>query len=99
MNTANSTEFIKEFIALVRFIAAGEPNIGFLGKERIEIHRVGGDNIESLGTDEDEMCPPQDAMDEAETECWRKEHTYREIYKLRAAVCPLGDVLGRGSHI
>ena len=45
MNTASRTAFIKEFVALVRFISAGEANIGFLGKERKEIHRISGESV------------------------------------------------------
>ena len=76
MNTVSRTEFIKEFVALVRFIAAGEANIGFLGKERMEIHRAESASItpEDLQRNEDEICPPQEEFEKAEEESWRKEH-------------------------
>ena len=72
MNTLNRTAFIKEFIALVRFIAAGEANIGFLGKERTEIHRGESKLPKDMEDEEGEVQPPQEAMDHAEEERWRQ---------------------------
>jgi hypothetical protein len=58
------TEFIKQFVALVRFVAAGEANIGFLGKYRTSIHRM----EESRETP---LRPSQMEMDEKEEVAWR----------------------------
>ena len=52
MNTNDRTEFIKEFVALVRFVAAGEANVGFLRKEGGPIHRTTG--VGERGNAEDE---------------------------------------------
>ena len=68
-NTVDRTDFIKEFIALLRFIAAGEANIGFLGKKCKEIHRSKDDKGE-LQLDE-MFYPPQEEMDETEEGIWR----------------------------
>jgi hypothetical protein len=62
------TEFIKEFVALLRFVAAGEANVGFLRKDGTEIHRKMDDVIEE---DEQAVCPPQEEMEEAEEISWR----------------------------
>lgn len=58
------TEFIEQFVALVRFVAAGEANIGFLGKHRTSIHRTEGSR-------ETPLRPPQMEMDEKEEAAWR----------------------------
>lgn len=68
-NTVDRTDFIKEFIALLRYIAAGEANIGFLGKKCKEIHRANNDENE-LQADE-VLHPPQEEMDDAEEKMWR----------------------------
>lgn len=62
------TEFIKEFVALLRFVAAGEANVGFLRKDCVEIHRKTDDVVEE---DERALCPPQEEMEEAEEISWR----------------------------
>ena len=40
LDTRDRTDFIKEFVALLRFVAAGEANVGFLRKDGVEIHRT-----------------------------------------------------------
>jgi hypothetical protein len=62
------TDFIKEFVALLRFVAAGEANVGFLRKNGVEIHRKPDDVDEE---DERVVCPPQEEMEEAEEVSWR----------------------------
>ena len=51
------TEFIKHTVALFRFVAAGEANIGHVRKDATEIHRKGD-------IDEPVEYPPQRAIDE-----------------------------------
>ena len=68
-NSVDRTDFIKEFIALVRFVAGGEANIGFLGKNRPEIHRT-----DKNKGDKQILHPPQEEMDENEEEIWRMAH-------------------------
>ena len=68
-NTFDRTEFIKEFVALIRFVAAGEANIGFLGKNCHEIHPM--DNRSQI--DGAEMFRlPQEELNENEEELWRR---------------------------
>jgi hypothetical protein len=69
-NTSDRTEFIKEFVALVRFVAAGEANMGFLGKNCSEIHRM----TDSNGRIEQDQVlqPPQEELNENEGEMWRR---------------------------
>ena len=76
MNTDDRTEFIKEFVALIRFVAAGEANVGFLRKEGGPIHRTTGER----GTVEDEpvLRPPQEDMDQGEEKTWRA--MYASLY-------------------
>ena len=62
VNNTDRTEFIKEFIALVRFIAAGEANVGFLGKTREEIHRIASDR--SIVDDEHVVRPPRQDLND-----------------------------------
>ena len=69
VNNVDRTEFIKEFIALVRFIAAGEANMGFLGKIREEIHRVAIDK--SIVDAERVKRPPQRDLNDNEEMMWR----------------------------
>ena len=66
VNTIDRTKFIKEFIALVRFIVAGEANVGFLGKTREEIHRIA-----SSAGDEQVERPPQQDLNDNEENLWR----------------------------
>lgn len=72
-HTAERTEFIREIVALFRFVAAGEANIGHLRKEGTEIHRY----TDESGNPDDEpvLCPPQQAMDEQEGASWRDDPT------------------------
>jgi len=58
------TEFIKHFVALLRFIAAGEANIGHLRSDSDIIHRSAEETTSILH-------PPQEAMDEREEGRWR----------------------------
>lgn len=71
-NTADRTDFIKEFIALLRYIAAGEANIGFLGKKCREIHRATNEEGEFLP--DEVLHPPQEEMDETDEVMWRMVH-------------------------
>src|SRR5947207_6488819 len=64
--TGDRTNFIKEFIALLRFIAAGEANIGHLRKDSTMIHRTAEDVDGKAG-----LHPPQEAMDESEVNRWK----------------------------
>lgn len=69
MDTVDRTDFIKEFVALLRFVAAGEAKIGHLRKDSQVIHRTTAD----IGAVKDEVVlrPPQEALDEDEEEAWR----------------------------
>ena len=69
LNTNDRTDFIKEFVALLRFVAAGEVNVGYLRKDGVEIHRT-ADGV----ADEDEQVlhPPQEEMEEVEESSWRE---------------------------
>lgn len=64
--TEDRTNFIKEFVALLRFIAAGEANIGHLRKGSRVIHRTAEDIDDEAG-----LHPPQEAMDASEESRWR----------------------------
>ena len=64
--TSDRTEFIREFVALLRYIAAGEVNIGHLRKDSHVIHRTTNDS--SIVTTV--LHPPQEAMDEGESRRW-----------------------------
>jgi hypothetical protein len=71
-NRVDRTDFIKEFVALLRYIAAGEANIGFLGKECKEckeINRVKNEKDELRG--DEVLRPPQEEMDKTEERMWR----------------------------
>ena len=68
-NAADRTDFIREFVALVRSVAAGEANVGFLGKNRPEIHRT--DKTKEV---KQKLHFPQEDMDENEEEMWRMTH-------------------------
>ena len=64
------TEIIKQVAALVRFIAAGEANVGFFRKGDSPIHRPTDAGHEVL----DEIVvlrPPQEDMDTDEERIWR----------------------------
>lgn len=71
-NTADRTEFIKEFVALLRFVASGEANIGFLGRNNSEVHRTTNDPGEVK--DEPVLRPAQEELNEAEERMWRLSH-------------------------
>ena len=69
MNASDRTEFIKEFVALLRFVAAGEASVGHLRKESGAIHRsmeIRGDIVE-----DPVLYPPQEDLNEREEEAWR----------------------------
>jgi hypothetical protein len=61
------TDFIREFVALLRFIAAGEANIGHLQKDSSVIHRTLHEDVGRRAV----LHPPQEAMDESEEGHWR----------------------------
>ena len=69
INTEDRTEFIKEFVALLRFVVAGEANIGHLRKDSQAIHRIA--NAGQVLVDMPVLCPPQEDLNEAEEETWR----------------------------
>ena len=62
-NTGDRTEFIKEFMAFLRFVAAGEENTGHLRNDNCAIHR-------SLDESVDVIYPPQEAMDKCDESLW-----------------------------
>lgn len=68
-NTTDRTEFIKQFVALLRFTTAGEANIGHLQKDSRVIHRTIDDSDIDL---EPVLHPPQEAMDVGEQSKWRE---------------------------
>ena len=70
LNTKDRTDFIKEFVALLRFVAAGEANVGFLRKDGVEIHRT-TDGDGAVEEDEQVLRPPQEEMEEIEESSWR----------------------------
>jgi len=72
MNTWDRTAFIKEFVALLRFVAAGEACVGQLRRVSAAIHRsmeIMGDIAEDLV-----LHPPQEDLNEREEEAWRTLH-------------------------
>ncbi len=71
--TGDRTEFIKEFVALLRFVAAGEANIGHLRKDSGAIHRSVD---ESVGV-KVVLHPPQEAMDDSEERRWRELYAWQ----------------------
>jgi hypothetical protein len=60
------TEFIAEFVALLRFVAAGEANVGHLRKDSEVIHRRRGENVSG----EVVSHAPQEAQSKSELEQW-----------------------------
>ena len=70
LDTKDRTDFIKEFVALLRFVAAGEANVGFLRKDGVEIHRT-ADGDGAVEEDEQVLRPPQEEMEEIEESSWR----------------------------
>ena len=77
MTTDSRTDFIKEFVALLRFVAAGYANIGHLRKGSREIHRA-TDRTAHIAN-EPVLRPPQEALTLAEELAWMqtesKQHT------------------------
>jgi len=69
-NCNDRTEFIKEFVALLRCVAAGEAKIGHLRKDGETIHRSQNDSDEVLH-------PPQEAMNDLEEKRWRALSAYQ----------------------
>ena len=63
-------------MALVRYIAAGEANIGFLGIERSEIHRVAESQGRGEGRVDQVMHPPQEDLDEREEKEWISDYAW-----------------------
>ena len=70
INTVQRTEFIKEFIALLRYVAAGDAHIGYLRNDTQDIHRtlVSGCELK----DDLPQCAPQEAFNRAELNMWRE---------------------------
>lgn len=60
------TEFIVEFVALVRFVAAGEANVGHLRKDSEVIHRRTDENVSG----EVVSHAPQEAQDDRDMRRW-----------------------------
>ena len=67
--TGDRTNFIKEFVALLRFIAAGEANVGHLRKDRQGIHRAM--YMKENPVDDPVLRPPQQDLTEDEENRWR----------------------------
>jgi len=63
MTTDSRTDFVKEFVALLRFVAAGDANIGHLRKGSREIHRA-TDRTGHIAN-EPVLRPPQEALTRA----------------------------------
>ena len=83
MNPTNRLAFIREFVALLRFIAAGRRILDFWGSGgwRFIVLTMTLVSMASkiayktiLHVNEDEIPPPQEEMEEEEEERWRKEH-------------------------
>ena len=70
LHSNDHTDFIKEFVALLRFVATGEANAGFLRTDAVEIHRTIDGN---WGVEEDEQVlrSPREEMEEVEESSWR----------------------------
>ena len=62
------------FVALLRFIAAGEANVGHLWKDSNVIHRSSAE----VG---DVLRPPQMALDASEERSWRESHDEMFLYE------------------
>ena len=77
MNTVDRTEFIKEFVALLRFVAAGEANVGHLRKYRQGIHRAM--YMKENPVDDPVLRPPQQDLTEGEENRWRTLHAANYI--------------------
>ena len=60
------TEFIQEFVALLRFVAAGEANVGHLRKDSDVIHRRTEENVPGEVVNH----APQEAQSELEFKQW-----------------------------
>ena len=67
------TEFIQEFVALVRFVAAGEAKVAHLRKGGRVIHRSKSDVEEPV------LRPPQQALDR-DDELWWRHSDEAELY-------------------
>ena len=77
MDNVERTKFIEEFVALLRFIAAGDANVGFLCKDCPVIHWT---KVETGEKDGYVDGPLQEEMDEAQVIAWREE--MKEEYAL-----------------
>jgi hypothetical protein len=62
MNTHDRTDFIREFVARLRFVASGDAGIGYLRGNCPVIHRDMG----MLGVGDLVLRPPQEGLDEPE---------------------------------
>jgi hypothetical protein len=74
LHPSDRTEFIRQFVALIRFVAAGEANIGHLRKDSNTIHRSAREEIGLEGDGETVMRPPQQDLDAKEEELWKTLH-------------------------
>ena len=63
--TTDHTEFIREFVTLLRFVAAGKANVGHLRRDSEVIHRTTIENIR-----DDVRHAPQQAQDDSEERVW-----------------------------
>ena len=73
MNAIDRTEFIKEFVALLRFVAAGEAKVAHLRKGGRVIHRSRSEVKEPV------LRPPQQALDR-DDELWWRHSNEAELY-------------------
>lgn len=73
------TTFIKDIVALFRFIAAGEANIGHLRKNGDVIHRSVDVTGEPKGEDESILRPPQQELEDYDLEEWLAQEASRFV--------------------
>ena len=71
--TDDRTDFIEEFVALLRFVAAGEAKVGHLRKDSEVIHR----RTDGNGSGEVVSHAPQQAQDESEARTWMDLERYK----------------------
>jgi hypothetical protein len=71
LHPSDRTEFIREFVALIRFVVAGEANIGHLRKDGTIIHRSVREETGVEGDSETVARPPQEVLDSTEEKLWK----------------------------
>ena len=76
LNNIDCTEFIKEFVAVLRFVVAGEADVGFLRRRGVEIHRMADGKV---GSDDQLLRPPQEEMTEVEERDWMERNKGKYI--------------------